>query len=167
MWARHILMNAVFAAPPYTDPIAEPIATVFSSSAFTAAAVWGDVSDVSTADCTVKPVRFTCSRNRESRPARNVAAAVAAASLVLDELLELLLGSDMDVELDADMDPVCCDADDELPLDVHAVVASASATTALPIVVVDLRNGMGVSCVAVRDVLDRSCRRRQRFRIAC
>jgi len=74
---------------------------------------------------------------------------VAAASLVVDELLELLLGAiDIDVELDADVDPVCCDVDGELALDVHAVVASASATTALPIVVVDLRNGMGISCVA-------------------
>jgi hypothetical protein len=33
--------------------------------------------------------------------------------------------------------------DGELPLDVHAVVASARATTALPMVTVALRNGMG------------------------
>lgn len=100
-----------------------------------------DVKPDVTAVCTAKPVRFTCSWNSVSKPARRVAAAVADSSVadeLLEELLELVLGA-IDID-ELDEDPAGCDErEDELPLEVHAVEASASATTALAMLTVDLR----------------------------
>src|SRR5690349_22669402 len=123
------------------------MATVLSSSAFSAMAVFFDVRPDVTAVCTANPVRFTCSRKSWSRPARRVAAGAADASVAAaDELGAPVLGAiDID-ELDDDgIERACCDSavDEPLPLDVHAVVASARATIALPMATEGLRNGMG------------------------
>jgi hypothetical protein len=65
-------------------------------------------------------------------------------AVAVEGLLELVLGAIDMAELDDDIEPPACwdEFDDEPLLDVHAVVARASATTALPMVMRVLRKDM-------------------------